>query len=90
MRALSENLVAFFEGDSVAMVSIFRRLVELIPPETVVYCGHDSAMNFLPNALARDPTNAALAHRLAWAQQHRYNGTPAMPPSAMSSRPTSS
>jgi hydroxyacylglutathione hydrolase len=72
---------AFFEGDSAAMVRIFRRLVELIPPETVVYCGHDYAMNFLPNALARDPTNEALAHRLAWAQQHRDNGTPAMPTS---------
>jgi glyoxylase-like metal-dependent hydrolase (beta-lactamase superfamily II) len=61
------------------MVSIFRRLVDLIPPETVVYCGHDYAMNFLPNALSRDPTNEALAQRLAWAQQHRDNGTPAMP-----------
>jgi glyoxylase-like metal-dependent hydrolase (beta-lactamase superfamily II) len=56
---------AFFEGDSAAMVSIFRRLVELIPPETVVYY----AINFL----SLDPTNEALAHRLDSALRFQQN-----------------
>jgi hydroxyacylglutathione hydrolase len=70
---------AFFEGNSEAMVTIFQRLVEAIPNNTLVYCGHDYAMNFLPNALSRDPSNERLAARLSWAQEHRDNGTPAMP-----------
>jgi hypothetical protein len=60
-------------------VTIFQRFVQEIPGPTLLYCGHDYAMNFLPNALSRDPSNEHLAARLSWAQQHRDNGAPAMP-----------
>lgn len=70
---------AFFEGNAEAMVAIFQRLLQEIPRPTLLYCGHDYALNFLPNALSRDPSNEHLAARLSWAQQHRSDGTPAMP-----------
>lgn len=61
------------------MVSIFQRLVNEIPPETIICGGHDYALNFLPNALLRDPNNIAIANRLQWAQNHKEQDTPAMP-----------
>lgn len=61
------------------MVAVFQRLLPIIPRETILYCGHDYAMNFLPNAVTRDPKNQYLQQRLLWAQHHRNHGTPAMP-----------
>jgi hydroxyacylglutathione hydrolase len=71
---------AFFEGTSEDMVNSFAKLLEL-PRETIIYCGHDYAMNFFPNAIARDPENKALANRLEWALAAKQQGVPAMPTS---------
>jgi hydroxyacylglutathione hydrolase len=69
---------AFFEGSSSAMVPNLLRLAAL-PPETLVWPGHDYALTFLPNACALDRHNAALPPRLAWAQRCRDAGVPAVP-----------
>lgn len=69
---------AFFEGNSQDMVLSFQRILQL-PRNVIVYCGHDYAMNFFPNALNRDPTNHALRERFHWAEHAKAIHRPAMP-----------
>ena len=66
---------AFFEGNSMQMVEIMKRVVKL-PHKTLIYCGHEYALNFLPNACAFD---ASITPRLKWAQECRNNNLPAAP-----------
>lgn len=71
---------AFFEGDSTLMIRVFQRLLSLnLSPDTLIYAGHDYALNFYPNALARDKNNLHIARLLTWAQECKAAGQPAMP-----------
>ncbi len=70
----------FFEGNASDMVAVVRKLLAAVPdPATQLYCGHDYALDFLPTAAKRDPSNAAVSARLKWAEAARAEGRPAMP-----------
>jgi len=60
---------AFFEGDAAGMTAIIKKVIERVPPSTMMYCGHEYALNFLPNAANLDKGNERLRERLAWAQR---------------------
>lgn len=69
---------AFFEGKAEDMVEIMKRVVKL-PPKTLIYCGHEYAMNFFPNAAKTDKDNAEMKERLVWAETRRAAGLPTVP-----------
>ena len=68
---------AFFEGNAKDMVNIMRRMVKL-PPNTLLYPGHEYALNFLPNAVKLDNS---IQERLDWALECKKNGIHAAPSS---------
>jgi len=69
---------AFFEGNAEDMVAVMKKVVKL-PPSTSLYCGHEYALNFLPNAAKLDKDNAAVQERLIWAQTRREAKLPTVP-----------
>jgi len=69
---------AFFEGTSRDMVQCMKRLAGL-PASTLVWPGHDYALNFLPNASGLDTDNAPLKTQLEWATRCRQGKVPAVP-----------
>ncbi len=60
---------AFFEGDAAGMTAIIKKVLARVPPRALLYCGHEYALNFLPNAANLDKANEKLKERLAWAQR---------------------
>ncbi len=68
-----------FEGTPEMMHRSLQRLVEELPPETEVYCGHEYTVNNLRFALAAEPGNQAMKDRLEWARAEREAGRPTIP-----------
>jgi hydroxyacylglutathione hydrolase len=67
-----------FEGDMAMMWTSLSRLAEL-PPETVVYCGHEYTLANARFALTVDPGNAALQNRAKDIEQLRAANKPTLP-----------
>jgi hydroxyacylglutathione hydrolase len=68
-----------FEGTPAMMhESLSGRLAKL-PPDTRIYCGHEYTASNLRFAQSVEPENAAVAKKLAWAEQRRQSGEPTVP-----------
>jgi len=55
------------------------RALSALPPETVVYCGHEYTQSNARFALTVDPTNSALKERAAEVDRLRADGKPTLP-----------
>ena len=67
-----------FEGTAEQMVASLGKLAAL-PDATRVYCGHEYTLANIAFAQQVEPANAALAARLARAQELRAQGKPTLP-----------
>lgn len=67
-----------FEGDAATMMSSLGRLASL-PPETLVYCGHEYTEKNLRFALTLEPENAALRDKHERVRGLRERGQPTVP-----------
>jgi hydroxyacylglutathione hydrolase len=67
-----------FEGDAAQMMGSLGRLVAL-PDDTRVYCGHEYTEKNLRFAAMLEPSNRALAEKLASVQALRRAGRPTVP-----------
>lgn len=67
-----------FEGDMAMMWNSLKKLAEL-PPETVVYCGHEYTASNADFALTVDPDNDALKRRVVEIKALRAEGKPTIP-----------
>ncbi|MEQ8445343.1 MAG: hydroxyacylglutathione hydrolase [Pelagibacterium sp.] len=67
-----------FEGDAHSMWAGLERL-KALPPETMVYCGHEYTLANAKFALSIDPENAALKARAEQAQAQIDAGQPTIP-----------
>ena len=67
-----------FEGTPAQMTASLAKLAAL-PDDTRVYCAHEYTVANLRFAVAAEPGNAALAHRLAAAQAMRERGEATVP-----------
>jgi hydroxyacylglutathione hydrolase len=67
-----------FEGTAEQMWGSLQRLAAL-PPETLVYCGHEYTQSNARFALAVDPGNTALQQRAAEIDALRAEGRPTVP-----------
>ena len=47
----------------------------MLPPDTLVYAGHEYTVSNLRFAAVVEPDNKDIAAKLAWAQQQRASGT---------------
>ncbi|ADZ68656.1 hydroxyacylglutathione hydrolase [Polymorphum gilvum] len=68
-----------FEGDMEMMWASLDKLARLLPPETVIYCGHEYTAANARFALAVDPHNAALRARADEVAALRAAGRPTLP-----------
>jgi len=67
-----------FEGDARQMHDALQRLAAL-PPETLVYCGHEYTLANGLFALSVEPDNHALARRVAEVKEARERGEVTLP-----------
>lgn len=67
-----------FEGTAPQMVNSLEKLADL-PPETLVYCGHEYTLNNIRFARAVEPGNKALAERERTVEKLRKQNTPTLP-----------
>lgn len=67
-----------FEGDPEMMWQSLSRLMEL-PPETVIYCGHEYTLANARFAVTVDPHNTELARRAEQVAAIRERGEPTLP-----------
>lgn len=67
-----------FEGTMEQMWDSMRKLAAL-PPETVVYCGHEYTLSNGKFALTVEPDNQALKARMADIEKLRAEGKPTVP-----------
>lgn len=52
-----------------------------LPPETMVFCGHEYTVNNLKFALSVEPNNIVVQNKLVWAEEQRKNRLPTIPSS---------
>ncbi|MDX2259544.1 MAG: hydroxyacylglutathione hydrolase [Hyphomicrobiaceae bacterium] len=76
-----------FEGTAEQMWASLSKLAAL-PPETVVYCGHEYTASNARFALSLEPGNAALVARAAEVAGLRAEGRPTLPTTIASERAT--
>ncbi|MBA3446660.1 MAG: hydroxyacylglutathione hydrolase [Pseudaminobacter sp.] len=67
-----------FEAPPAVMLQSLKKLTAL-PPETVVYCGHEYTQTNARFALTIDPTNLALKERAEKIDRLRAEGRPTLP-----------
>ena len=67
-----------FEGDAAQMMGSLARLAQL-PPETLVYCGHEYTEKNLRFAALLEPGNRPLRDKLARVEALRREGRPTVP-----------
>lgn len=68
-----------FEGDAGMMWSSLSRLINDLPADTVIYCGHDLTLSNAKFALTVDPDNSQLAKRYEEVQRLTKDGLPTLP-----------
>lgn len=70
----------FFEGEaSAAYDSLVGRLRDSLPPDTLLFSGHEYAEANLAFALSLEPTNGHLLEHVAWVRERRRQRLPAAP-----------
>ena len=68
----------FFEGGPDDMIATCEKL-ERLPPETLVYVGHEYTVKNLQFALAVEPENVHAQRKMVWAQERRAQGEATVP-----------
>ncbi|MBB4303676.1 hydroxyacylglutathione hydrolase [Rhodobium orientis] len=68
-----------FEGDATMMWGSMQRLMQRIPDEAKIYCGHEYTLANAKFAITVDPDNAALKERLSEVEDLRKRGVPTLP-----------
>lgn len=58
----------FFEGNADQMYHSLLEVLGKLPPDTLVYCGHEYTVGNLRFALTVEPNNAPISNKLSWAQ----------------------
>jgi hydroxyacylglutathione hydrolase len=76
-----------FEGNPAQMMASLAALAAL-PDDTKVYCGHEYTVRNLEFAATLEPSNRAIADKLAWARARRAEGQPTVPSTLASERAT--
>ncbi|ODM97085.1 Hydroxyacylglutathione hydrolase, mitochondrial [Orchesella cincta] len=71
----------FFEGTPDQMYSALVEKLGVLPPETLVFCGHEYTVNNLKFALHVEPNNTVMSDKLGWAQDQRSKRLPTIPSS---------
>lgn len=67
-----------FEGDGAMMWASLQKLMSL-PPETLIYCGHEYSQSNAAFALSVEPGNVALQERARQIEELRGKGLPTIP-----------
>lgn len=70
---------ALFEGSAAVMYSQLGRLFAAMPPDTLLFPGHEYASMLLMQAVAREPRNGEAKRKLEWARGKRRNRLPTVP-----------
>ncbi len=68
-----------FEGTAAMMHDSLCNKLGKLPPQTLVYCGHEYTVSNLRFALTAEPSNEAVRSKLAWAQEHTKQGLATVP-----------
>ncbi|WP_321341523.1 hydroxyacylglutathione hydrolase [Breoghania sp.] len=68
-----------FEGSAEVMWASLEKLIDMLPSQTRIYCGHEYTLANARFAVSVDPANAALADRLAEVEALRAAGKPTLP-----------
>ena len=68
-----------FEGTPDMMWASMEKLRATLPPHTEIYCGHEYTLANARFAVTVDPSNSALAERLAEVEALRAAGKPTLP-----------
>jgi hydroxyacylglutathione hydrolase len=76
-----------FEGNPAQMMASLAKL-DALPEDTKVYCGHEYTVRNLEFAHMLEPTNQAIADKLAWAKARRTQNQPTVPSTIGSERAT--
>ncbi|HEY8516640.1 MAG TPA: hydroxyacylglutathione hydrolase [Candidatus Binatia bacterium] len=76
-----------FEGNPEQMMASLAKINSL-PEDTKVYCGHEYTVRNLEFAHMLEPSNQAIADKLAWARSRRAQGQPTVPSTIASERAT--
>ncbi|TNN66142.1 Hydroxyacylglutathione hydrolase, mitochondrial [Liparis tanakae] len=69
----------FFEGTAEQMHKALIDILGCLPPETLVYCGHEYTVSNLKFARHVEPDNEVIQKKLAWAKEKCSNGEPTVP-----------
>lgn len=69
----------FFEGTAKDMHTSLQRVVDAVPPETLVFFGHEYTLTNLRFAMTVDPSNVMLRDRLAAVEAARAAGQRTVP-----------
>ena len=76
-----------FEGDPAQMIESLSKL-DRLAEDTKVFCGHEYTVKNLEFAHMLEPSNQAIADKLAWAKARRAEGKPTVPTTIASERAT--
>jgi hydroxyacylglutathione hydrolase len=68
-----------FEGTADQLYRSLRRLVELLPEPTQIYCGHEYTEKNLDFAAGVEPNNEDIKKRIADVKELRRHGKPTLP-----------
>lgn len=70
---------ALFEGSAAVMYSQLGRLFSSLPPDALLFPGHEYATMLLLQATQREPTNKEAKRKFEWARAQRANKLPTVP-----------
>jgi len=69
----------FFEGTAQGMYHALLEVIDSLPPNTEIYCGHEYTKKNLEFAHKIEPGNAHVTEKLQWATQQREKGLSTIP-----------
>lgn len=69
----------FFEGDGKQMYRALIEVLGALPDYTLVYCGHEYAMQNLRFGSHVEPNNTAIQDKIAWVKKQRDENLPSVP-----------
>lgn len=70
---------ALFEGSAAVMYAHLGRLFSEMPPDALLFPGHEYASMLLLQAVQREPANAEARRKLNWARDKRQRRLPTVP-----------
>lgn len=69
----------FFEGHPPEMYKALIDILGKLPPDTLVYCGHEYTENNLKYAVHVEPENSEIHKQIEWAKNKRKANEPTVP-----------